>query len=152
MMASMIILSTAAWAAPAVIVAGGVGLPNLVHGHVEVSVAEAWSVELGGGGGLLPWSVTAGARWRPERTTWGLGGGHGLRLSPGVTAFVFPQVPGEGLVTINADLAWLWQGERGWGMIAGARLGGGIAYGEGGEGLKIEPGIEVVPLQLGVVR
>jgi len=148
----MLLLSAAAWAAPSVIVAGGVGLPNLIHGHAEVFLSEAWSAELGAGVGLLPWTVTAGARWSPARTWWERGGGHSLRLSPGATLFVFPQEPSEGLAVINADLAWMWQGERGWGVTASARLGAGLAYGSVNEQLKLEPGLELVPLQIGVIR
>ena len=70
---------------PAVIARAGIGLPNLVGGQLEVFVADAWSVEVGGGMGLLPGTVTLGTRWSPEATCWGCWEGHGLRLSPGLT-------------------------------------------------------------------
>ncbi len=149
------LLATAAptaTAAPRAIVAGGVGIPNLLHGHAEVFVSEAWAVELGGGVGLLPWTLTPGVRWSPEATCWGCWEGHGFRIAPGLTWFVFPEDMEEGLVTLNADLAWIWRSPSGWGTSLGVRLGAGAAYGQVADGLKIEPGIEIVPLQLGVMR
>lgn len=148
-----LLAATAHASSPTVIVAGGVGMPNLLHAHAEVFVAEQWSVEVGGGVGLLPPLITAGVRWSPESTCfWTCWEGHGVRLSPGVTWYFPPSLPQEGLATLNADLAWFWRGESGWGVTAGVRLGLGIAYGQVADGTKIEPGGEVVPLQVGIVR
>lgn len=137
---------------PSAIVAVGVGLPNLAHGHAELFVADGWSIELGGGVGLLPPTVTVGARWSPAASCWGCWEGHSLRLAPGVTWFVPPTQPEEGLAVLDVDVAWVWRAPSGWGVTAGVRLGAGLAYGVGADGLKVEPGIEVVPLQVGVVR
>lgn len=142
----------AAAAAPNVMVVGGVGVPNILHAHAEVFVAEAWSVELGGGVGLLPSTVTAGARWSPAATWWGHGARNSLRLAPGATVFLVPARIQEGLLSVNADLAWIHQGPSGWGFTAGAKVGAGPAWGQVAGGLKIEPGLEIVPLQIGVVR
>ena len=142
----------AALAAPVVMVLGGVGLPNLLHAHAEVFLADAWSVEVGGGVGLLPSTLTAGARWSPAGTWWGREERNALRLAPGATVFLFPSHLQEGLLSINVDLAWIHQGPSGWGVTAGVKLGAGPAWGQVADGLKIEPGIEVVPLQIGVVR
>jgi len=148
----LLLALSAARAAPHVVVAGAVGLPNLVGGHVEAFVTDHVSVELGGGVGLLPWTLTFGARWSPEATCWGCWEGHGLRLAPGLTWFAFPSDMAEGLVTVDADLGWVWTSHSGWGLTAGVRLGAGTAYGQVAGGTRIEPGLEVVPLQLGVYR
>lgn len=137
---------------PTALVVAGVGLPNLLHAHAELFVAPAWSLELGGGIGVLPVMLTVGGRWSPSGSCWGCWDGHGLRLSPGFTWFIAPTDIEEGLVTLNGDLAWVWRGSSGWGMTAGVRLGAGIAYGQVAGGTKLEPGIEVVPLQVGLVR
>ena len=137
---------------PTVIVEVVVGVPNLLHGHAELFVADAWSLELGGGVGLLPPTVTVGTRWSPAATCWGCWEGHGLRLAPGVTWFILPTQLQEGLVVVDVDLAWVWRAPSGWGMTAGVRVGAGPAYGVVADGAKIEPGIEVVPLQLGLIR
>ena len=132
---------------PRVILRATAGLPNLLGAGAEVFVGGRWSVEAGGGFGLLPPAVSLGSRWSPERTCWGCGGGHAFRLSPGATAYIFPTQPKEGLGVLNLDASWLWW-EGGFGFTAGLRAGAGIAWGDAG----IEPGIELIPLQLGVLR
>lgn len=42
-------LIAAAGAAPTAMALAGVGMPDLVNGHAEVFVSDAWSVELGAG-------------------------------------------------------------------------------------------------------
>jgi len=137
--------------APHAMVVAGVGIPNLLHGHAEIFLSNTASVELGGGWGLLPWTLTAGARWSPTATCWGCWEGHGLRLSPGITATVFPGMAPEGLVTLNLDLAWVWRSPGGVGATAGVRAGAGPALGSINGRLKVEPGIELVPLQAGII-
>ena len=147
----MILMTAMALAAPRGMVVAGVGMPNLLFGRAEVFVAEAWSVEAGGGFGLLPGTVTVGARWTPERTCWGCWDGHGVRLSPGVTWYLAPTQIEEGLVTLNGELAWIWRSAGGWGTTVGSRLGLGQSYGQVADGLKVELGMDLTLLQLGVV-
>ena len=42
------------------IVAASVGLPNLLGGHAELFLDQHWSIEVGGGVGLLPPLLTVG--------------------------------------------------------------------------------------------
>ncbi|GDX82498.1 hypothetical protein LBMAG42_43090 [Deltaproteobacteria bacterium] len=135
---------------PHAIVAGSLGIPDLSGAHVEVFVADEWSIEAGAGIGLLPLSVHAGVRWSPKAVCPGCWQGHGFRLSPGVLAFVFPSQLEEGMAVLDADAAYLFY-NRGFGFSAGARLGVGIAWGNVASGLKLEPAMEVVPVQVGVV-
>lgn len=145
-------LATAACAAtrPHAIVAGSLGVPDLLGAHVEVFVADEWSIEAGAGIGLLPLSVHGGVRWSPKAVCPGCWTGHGFRLSPGVLAFVFPSQLQEGMAVLDADAAYIFY-NGGVGVSAGARLGVGIAWGNVANGLKLEPAIEVVPVQVGVV-
>ena len=136
---------------PAVIARAAVGLPTLVGGQIEIFVADAWAVEVGGGVGLLPSTVTLGTRWSPEATCWGCWDGHGLRLSPGLTWYALPSNMSEGLVTLNADLAWVYRPAQGPGVMAGIRGGLGLAYGNINGRFKPEPGMELYPLIAGVV-
>jgi len=145
-------LIAAASAAPDAMLIAGIGAPNLLHGRAEIFLTDTVSAELGGGVGLIPWNLTVGARWSPERTCWGCWEGHGLRLAPGVTWFVFPTDMQEGLVSVSADVAWVWRSPSGWGTSVGARLGVGPAYGQVAGGTKLELGGEIVPLQIGVMR
>lgn len=133
---------------PHVIVAASVGLPDLVGLSAEAFVTDRVSVELGAGIGLLPLSVHAGGRWTalvPDG--WG---GHHLRVAPGATVYVFPSDPREGLGVVDVDLAWVYTGRLA-GVSLGVRAGAGLAWGPGSEGAKVEPGLEIEPLRVGVV-
>ena len=143
-----LLLAPALAEAPHVIVAASAGIPDLASAHVEVFVADRWAVELGAGVGLLPWTVHAGPRY----TAWcpGCWAGHGFRLAPGAQVFVFPSDPREGMAVLDVDVQWTYFREI-VGVVAGARIGAGVAWGPGSEGVKVEPGIEVVPVQIGVV-
>ncbi len=136
---------------PSVIVRTALGVPNLIGGQVEVFVADQWSVEVGGGIGLLPGALTLGGRFSPEATCWGCWEGHGARLSYGLTWYGFVQQLEEGLLSANVDFAWVWRSEAGPGLTAGARLGIGTAYGQTADGIKIEPGGELYPVMFGAV-
>lgn len=135
---------------PHVIVAASSGLPDLAAAHVELFVADHWSIEAGAGVGLLPLTVHAGVRWSPKATCWGCWNGHAFRLAPGALAFVFPSMMEEGMAVVDADATWVWY--RGSvGVTAGVRGGAGIAWGAGADGVKLEPAMEIVPLQVGIV-
>ncbi len=153
MITTLLLLATSSASAatrPHAIVAGSLGLPELLSAHVEVFVAREWSFELGAGIGLLPLSVHAGVRWSPAATCPGCWAGHGFRFAPGVMAFVFPSQIEEGMAVLDADAAYVWY-NGGVGVTAGARLGVGVAWGNVATGLKLEPAIEVVPVQVGAV-
>ena len=112
---------------PHAIVTGSIGVPDLLAGRVEVFVSDRWSIEAGAGIGLLPLTVHAGARWS---ALWPEGwDGHHLRVAPGAVAYVFPSQPEEGMAVLDCDVAW----------------------GVGSEGVKLEPAIEVIPAQVGVI-
>lgn len=139
-------------ARPTAILRAGVGLPNLLSAQAEVFVSESWSIEVGGGVGLLPATVTVGTRWTPQATCWlGCWEGHSVRLSPGLTWYAFPSQVSDGLLTLNGDLAWFYRSEAGIGVSAGLRAGLGMAYGRSQDRFKPELGMEVYPLLLGVV-
>ena len=144
------VLTAAAVDRPHVIVAASAGVPDLVEGHVEVFVADHWSIEAGVGVGLIPLTVHAGVRWSPQGMCWGCWNGHAFRLAPGVAAFMIPSSLGEWMAVVDADAAWVWYRGR-VGVTAGVRAGAGVAFGRGADGLKLEPAIEVVPIDLGVV-
>ena len=132
-------------------IAASGGAPDLLGAHIEAFVAEHWSIEVGGGVGLLPLSIHAGLRWSPQGVCPGCWSGHAFRLAPGALVFIFPSIPQEGMAVVDADAAWVWYRGQGMGVTAGVRLGVGLAWGPSSDGVKIEPSIEVIPLQLGVV-
>lgn len=134
---------------PHVIIAASVGLPDLVSGHAEIFVADQWAVEVGAGGGLLPLSLHAGVRWTP--LCWGCWEGHAFRLAPGALVFVFPTDLAEGMGVVDLDASWVWYQGNGLGLTAGARAGAGLAWGRTSAGIKLEPALEVVPFQVGLV-
>lgn len=125
------------------------GLPDLAGGAIEVFVTPEVSIEVGAGIGLVPLSVHAGARWT-SNTPQGWDGHH-LRVAPGGSVFVFPQIPEEGMAVADVDVAWVWTGTSA-GVQAGVRFGAGATWGVGSEGeVKIEPALEVLPLRVGVI-
>ncbi|HNC97722.1 MAG TPA: hypothetical protein PKW90_16440 [Myxococcota bacterium] len=135
--------------APHVIVAASAGLPDLVGAHVEVFLPDKWSIEVGAGIGLLPLTIHAGARWAP--LCLGCWNGHAFRLSTGAMAFVFPSDLKEGMAVIDVEAAWIWYKNGGPGVTMAARAGLGPAWGPSSSGLKIEPALELIPIQVGMV-
>jgi hypothetical protein len=133
---------------PHVLVVASAGLPDLVGARVEVFVAERWAFELGAGVGLLPLTVHTGVHWTALCP--GCWAGHGFRLAPGADVFVFPSEPREGMAVLDVDVQWVYYRNT-VGVLAGARAGAGLAWGPGSEGVKLEPALEVVPVQVGVV-
>lgn len=74
-----------------------------------------------------------------------------FRLLPGAQVFVFPEVLKEGMGVLDLDVSWMWYRGEGVGITAGARAGLGVAWGGGSSGPKLEPAVELMPFQVGVV-
>lgn len=132
----------------------GVGLPDLVQVHVGVLPSPAWELHaaLGTNLGLITYAgVEAGAVWRPWR--WGEGGKNQLALGLGPDLWVGPAPNAVALIGAGSlDLRY----ERGSDearvhLVLASRWGLGVTTDLGSEGPgKVEPGLLLQPLQVGV--
>ena len=141
---------------PLVELVAGIGMPNLLNARVEVSVADSWSVGLGGGIGLLPAAVEATVRWTPPGLTLGDGKRNQLSLGLGPDLLVMPW---DGMVAFilagSVELEYLHWFSESFGFTIGTRwgLGATTEFGpsQSTQSFKIEPALNIVLLQLGIV-
>ena len=145
-----------AYGRPLVEIVAGIGMPNLLNARVEVSVADSWSIGLGGGIGLLPASVEATVRWTPPGLTLGDGKRNQLSLGIGPDLLVMPW---DGMVAFilagSVELEYLHWFSKSFGFTIGTRWGIGATTEFGSaqstQTPKIEPALNIVLLQLGIV-
>ena len=60
------------------------------------------------------------------------------------------RTPREGMAVVDTDASWTWW-RGGIGVTAGVRLGAGLAFGVVSGRTRLEPAIELVPVQAGIL-
>lgn len=144
------------WGRPWFVVKAGVGLPNLLNAHVEIFVHRNWTVEVGGGWGLLPMAVEGSIRWRPDATCWGCDGRNFFSLGFGVDTLVGGTEGSAGgvalLVTASVDAMYIHRFAKHFGLVAGTRWGVGATteFGAGRNPSHVEPALNIVLLYVGL--
>jgi hypothetical protein len=120
---------------PLILVKGGLGMPLLVNGRLEVFFVPEWSAELGGSWGLIPNGIITGVNYRPHWMCLGCQGplrlGLGLGLEHALFAFNedFTPFGPEGMLVLKPGVYSAWNVFSRVGFYAAAHLGAGIAWG-----------------------